>query len=411
MMIDELLSPKQQKFFFAKDSRLNFLTGSVRSGKTYVSLLKFAIEVVAASPKGSTFLFAAKTLTTLKRNCLMPLKTLVGDSNFRYNISSKEGVLFGRTVYFEGANDETSENKIRGMTLTGAYCDEVTLFPESFFTMLLSRLSAPNARLYATCNPDSPNHYIKTEYIDNESLDVKVWDFLLNDNVFLSKEYLENIVKEYSGVHYSRYILGKWVRAEGVIYTKFANDTEAFLLPIDYDYAKNIVAVSVGVDFGGSKSATSFVCTGFTKGFKSVVILESERYTEGLDPDKLDQLFVDFARMCEDKYKKVFYTYADSAEQILIRGFRNAVLKNRLKTNVRNALKKPIKDRIMAVNKLINTGRFWVCRHCTSVIKALQDAVWNEKKEDERLDDFTSDIDTLDAMEYSIEPYFKDILR
>ena len=115
--------------------------------------------------------------------------------------------------------------------------------------------------------------------------------------------------------------------------------------------------------------------------------------------------------MCEDKYKKVFYTYADSAEQILIRGFRNAVLKNRLKTNVRNALKKPIKDRIMAVNKLINTGRFWVCRHCTSVIKALQDAVWNEKKEDERLDDFTSDIDTLDAMEYSIEPYFKDILR
>lgn len=411
MMIDSLLSPKQKEFFFAKDKRLNFLTGSVRSGKTYVSLLKFAVVVVASSPKGSTFLFAAKTLTTLKRNCLMPLKELVGDNNFRYNISNKEGVLFGRTVYFEGANDETSENKIRGMTLTGAYCDEVTLFPESFFTMLLSRLSAPNAKLYATCNPDSPSHYIKTEYIDNIGLDVKVWDFLLNDNVFLSKEYLENIVKEYSGVHYSRYILGKWVRAEGVIYTKFANDTEAFLLPIDYDYEKEISFISVGIDFGGSKSATSFVCSGFTKGFRNVIILESERHPEELSPDKLDKLFVDFVKLCESKYKKAFYTYADSAEQILIRGFRNAVLKNGLKTTVKNALKRPIKDRIMAVNKLINTGRFWVCRHCMAAIKALQDAVWDEKKEDERLDDFSSDIDTLDAMEYSIEPHFNNILR
>ena len=411
MLIDNLLSKKQQEFFFAKDKRLNFLTGSVRSGKTYVSLLKFAIMVVATSPKDSTFLFAAKTLTTLKRNCLAPLRSLVGENNFTYNISKKEGSLFGRTVYLEGANDETSENKIRGMTLTGAYCDEVTLFPESFFTMLLSRLSAPNAKLYATCNPDSPSHYIKTEYIDNTGLDVKVWDFLLNDNVFLSKEYLDNIVKEYSGVHYSRYILGKWVRAEGVIYTKFANDTEAFLLPIDYDYEKEIIAISVGVDFGGSKSATSFVCTGFTKGFKNVIILESERYKEELDPSTLDRLYSDFMKTCINKYGKACNTYADSAEQILIRGLKNIVLREGIRTNVKNAKKSPIKDRIMAVNKLINTGRFWVMRHCTTVIKALQDAVWDEDKEDERLDDFTSDIDTLDAMEYSIEPFFKELLQ
>ena len=36
--------------------------------------------------------------------------------------------------------------------------------------------------------------------------------------------------------------------------------------------------------------------------------------------------------------------------------------------------------------------------------KALLEAVWNEKKtEDERLDDGTTDIDSLDAFEYTIE--------
>lgn len=69
--------------------------------------------------------------------------------------AAKEGVLFGRRVIFEGANDARSESKIRGMTLQGAYCDELTQFPEDFFAMLLSRLRVPGAKLIATTNPDS----------------------------------------------------------------------------------------------------------------------------------------------------------------------------------------------------------------------------------------------------------------
>lgn len=408
--IDNILSTKQQKFFFSKDKRLNFLVGSVRSGKTHVSLIKFALKVVALAPKDYEFLICAKTLTTLKRNVLKPLLSLVGESNFQYNVSKKEGSLFGHTVWLEGANDETSEDKIRGMTLGGAYCDEITLFPESFVAMLLSRLSKPNAKMYATCNPDSPNHYIKTDYIDGEDLNSNVWQFSLTDNPFLPKEYLENIVKEYSGVYYNRYILGQWVRAEGIIYEKFASSLENFLLPLDYDF-NNIVKINIGVDFGGNKSATTFVCTGFTRGYKSVIILEAERYEDNPTPDVLEKLFCDFARMCINKYGLFANTYADSAEQILIKGIRNATIRNGVQTNVHNARKCAIKDRILIVNKLINTGRFWVARHCTTVIKALQDAVWDDKHEDERLDDFTSDIDTLDAMEYGIEPEMNELNR
>ncbi len=408
MNLSNLLSEKQQQFLFAKDSRLNFLVGSVRSGKTYISLLKFAIKVIAVAPKGAEFLFCAKTLTTLKRNCLSPLQNLVGKSNFFYSISKKEGVLFGHTIYLEGANDETSEDKIRGMTLAGAYCDEITLMPESFITMLLSRLSEPQAKLYATCNPDNPEHYVKKNYIDNKELNCSVWNFMLTDNTFLDKDYVKSIMTEYTGVFYQRYILGQWVRAEGLIYTKFANNTNDYLLEDDFDY-NNVITANIGVDFGGNGSATTFVCTGFTRRFESVIILEAERHDEELSPDELESLYVDFANRCINTYKKAMTTYADSAEQILIRGLRNASRLNGVRSNVLNAKKMEILERIKLVNKLISLGRFKVNKRCTTVIKALQTAVWNEKVNDERLDDGSTDIDTLDAMEYSIEPYFREL--
>lgn len=405
-----MLTKKQQEFLVANDSRLNFLIGSVRSGKTYISAMKFSLFVVAVAPKEQEFLFVGKTLTTLKRNVLNLILSFVGRNNFRYSIAKKEGVLFGHKIHLEGANDETSEQKIRGMTLAGAYCDEITLYPQSFVQMLLSRLSVPNAKLYATCNPDSPSHFIKTEYIDNEELNKSVWNFLLTDNTFLPKEYVESITKEYSGVFYNRFILGQWVRAEGVIYTLFADDPSAFLLPVDQSY-DDIIKINIGVDFGGSRSATSFVCTGFTRGLRNVIILESERHPEELTPDGLNDIFVEFAEKCLNKYGKPIDVYADSSEQVLIRGIRTAALKKRLKVMVHNARKMPIIERILIVNKLIGLGRFWVNRHCVDVTKALQDAVWDENKDNERLDDFSSDIDTLDAMEYSIEPHFNELSR
>lgn len=399
-------SPKQIEFLRKKGKRLNFLVGSVRSGKTYVSLWKWALWILS-QPKNYEFLMVGKTLMSLKRNCLTLLETFVGSHNFQYSLTSKSGYLFGHKIHLEGANDEKSESKIRGMTLAGAYCDEITLFPESFFVMLLTRLSVPDAKLYATCNPDTPSHWVKEKYIDNASnLDCAVWTFLLTDNTYLSEEYLDNIQKEFQGVFYNRFILGQWVRAEGLCYPVFANHVEDYYVPKDFNYG-DIVKMSIGVDFGGNKSASTFVCTGFTKYMKDVIILEAERHEEELNPEKLDKLFADFVSMCTQKYSRVCITYADSAEQILIRGLRNTAIRSGLSTNVVNAIKMPILERIILVNKLINQHRFYVHRHCTTVIKALCEAVWDEKKENERLDDFTSDIDTLDAMEYSIEKDYR----
>ena len=129
--------------------RINILTGRVRSGKTWISLVLWAFWI-ASAPLKSSYLMSSKTLSSLERNVLSLLGQLVGKDNFTYSLSKKEGKLFGRKIYFEGANDSRAENKIRGLTLMGAYCDELTLFSESFFTMLLSRLSEKGAKLFAT---------------------------------------------------------------------------------------------------------------------------------------------------------------------------------------------------------------------------------------------------------------------
>lgn len=146
----------------------------------------------------------AKTLTSLRRNVLDLLQSLVGTRNFSYSLPRKEGLLFGRLVYLEGVNDARAESKIRGMTLQGAYCDELTLFTQNFFAMLLSRLSEPGAKVIATTNPDSPNHWLMTEYISRKDdaagvdlLDIK---YTLDDNTFLDPEYVKQIKREYTGV-------------------------------------------------------------------------------------------------------------------------------------------------------------------------------------------------------------------
>lgn len=215
------LTKKQTDFLYYKGKRLNFLSGSVRSGKTYISVLKWVLWI-AEQPKNHEFIMVGKTLTTLQRNCFNYILTMIGEANFSYSTGQRIAYIFGRKVYLEGANDERSEQKIRGMTLAGAYCDEVTLYPQTFFSMLLSRLSVAGAKLWATCNPDNPMHYIKREYIDREAeLDCICWTFKLTENNFLPKEYIEAVSKEYTGVFYDRFILGKWVKAEGLVYPFF----------------------------------------------------------------------------------------------------------------------------------------------------------------------------------------------
>lgn len=269
--------------------RINLLEGSVSSGKTWISLVLWAFWVkTMPDDPDKLYLMSAQSLTTLKRNCLLLLQSLIGESNFGFSIANKEGWLFGRHIILEGANDARAEGKIRGLTLQGAYCDELTKLPKDFYTMLLSRLRLPGSKLIATTNPDAPGHWLKTDYIDRqEELDFFDMKFVIDDNTTLPADYVENIKKEYTGVFYERFILGNWVLAEGMIYPMYKtalgdppdSSISDYRLSIDYG-TMNAFAALLWEKHGAVWYATKgYYYSGRDKG----VTKTDEEYAKDLD--------------------------------------------------------------------------------------------------------------------------------
>ncbi len=417
--IDEMLNPKQVDFMIADDKRINLLTGSVRSGKTYISLLKWAI-FVGIMPENAEFLMTGKTLTSLKRNCLGLLQDLVG-SNFKYSISQKSGTLFGRKIWLEGANDDRAESKIRGMTLAGAYVDELTQIPFDFYKMLLSRLSVKNAKLYATTNPDTPTHWVKTEIIDNDEIDKNVWHFTFDDNEILKKEnpeYFENLKSEYKSmgdVFYERFILGLWVLAEGLIYKQFANNKEMFLRDEavdEYGNKLNFLIVSIGIDYGATKGETEFKATGITPGFKEAWTIDEMKLAGLYAPEQIYEKFAEFYYRVVKEYAKVTHAFGDygALGQVLTYGLNKYLQEKNIPLQVQDCIKGKIIDRIYMDQMLFAQGRRFILRKCKYLQEAYELAVWNEKKEDERLDDGTTPIDDLDASEYSMFSFYDKLM-
>lgn len=403
------LSPKQQQALSllkkGKLRRLNIFEGSVRSGKTYISMIMWGFWV-AGSPAESAYLMAGKTLTTLKRNVLEPMCGLFGKS-FSYSLTKKEARLFGRRIYLEGAANAQSEGKIRGMTLRGAYCDELTLFGEDFFVMLLSRLSEPGAKLFATTNPDNPSHWVKRDYLDNGGIDLLSLKFTLDDNIFLPREYVDTLKSEFCGVFYDRFILGKWVAAEGRVYEGFSAENIISSQALAARLAENrLIRSAIGVDYGGNGSASAFVHVGFDAGFRNMYVLSEYYDSRNRSAESLISAFSEYTTRERERFPMLSCAFCDSAEQLLVKSFRRAV-----KLEVKNALKRPINTRINMLNRLISAGRFFVSEDCPHVIEALRGAVWDERDihKDVRLDNGTSNIDSLDAMEYAFERFEKQL--
>jgi len=144
-----------------------------------------------------------------------------------------------------GADDELAEKKIRGLTASGALVDEITTLTESFWMMLLGRLSPKGAKLFGSTNTDSPYHWLKTKFLDRDDLDLVHWTFTLDDNPSLDTEYKANLKKEYTGVWFDRFVLGRWTVAEGAVYDFFRPE-----LPYVVDTVPTAQSYYVGIDYG-----------------------------------------------------------------------------------------------------------------------------------------------------------------
>lgn len=419
-----MISEKQQKIMAFPYSKYDALIcdGAVRSGKTSIMMWAF-VRWAMENFSGQRFGVCGRTVDSCTKNIIVPF-TAMSLAKERYIIRWRRGdkVMEVRrgavTNYFEvfGGKDEASYTLIQGRTLAGVLLDEVVLMPRSFVEQALARCSVDGARLWFSCNPGSPHHWFYQEWIKrSRERNALYLHFEMTDNPGLSKRTLERYENMYAGIFYDRYVRGLWVAAEGIVYKDFANDTEKYLIGDPLEWAKqngtSFSIISIGVDFGGTKSATKFQATGITKDFRVVALEEEYIKNEEIDPNALNRRFATFCQLITSKYG-YSQTRADSAETVLIRGLDHTAQKLRLGTQVKNALKMQITDRIRLVVLLMKQGRFKVSRNCPHLIDALQTAIYDpDKFEDERLDDGTSDIDSLDAFEYSIEPYYKDLER
>lgn len=324
-----------------------------------------------------------------------------------------------KIVVFAGGGKADSYKKILGNSYGLWIATEINEHydsdnsKESFIKVAMGRQAAAIRPLTLwDLNPSAPKHKIYSDYIDRYRFmsDEQKRDFggfvyehfTIADNLAISEQRRREIENQYDkrSIWYRRDILGQRCVAEGLIYPEYADRPEEWRI----DDLPGFVKVNVGVDFGGSGSATSFVSTGFTAGYKNVVPFLSERHAERLNPDDLNKKFAFF---CEKVYNicgRPFTVYADSAEQILIRGLVATVEREKLHCSVKNARKTPILERIRLVDKLLASKKLLFWSGAKTVEDAIAGEVWDDKHADTRLDDGTSDIDTVDGFEYSIEP-------
>lgn len=403
------LSSKQNEYIVNATHRWNIKSGAVRSGKSYVDtafVVPFRIRERAGKPGLNVILGVSKE--SIERNVLQPMREIYTDALIGTINSRNVARICGEDVYCLGAEKISQVAKIQGSSIKYCYGDEIAKWNKEVFQMLKSRLDKPYSCFDGSCNPEHPTHWLK-EFLDNEELDIYLQQYTIFDNPFLDPDFVEQLCKEYEGtIYYDRLILGLWKRAEGAIYIKFADNPDGFVKSADKEH---IFRIDIGIDFGGNGSGHAFVATAkYSDGRKQPVMSRKHMkkdFRQGIDANLLSELFLEFVEDVIKKYGKPSNAYYDNAETVLGQSIKNACEKKFPYLHVRPAVKKKINDRIEYTVQLMGAGLFSITEDCETLSKALQEAVYNSKSmEEERLDDGSTDIDTLDAFEYSIERDF-----
>lgn len=298
----------------------------------------------------------------------------------------------------------------------------------SFIKVAFARqLASDNPKWFWDLNPGNPNDTIYKDYLDlwkEKGLlgGYNYQHFTIFDNAAITEQRKAEIISQYdpTSIWYQRDILGKRVVAEGLIYREFKDhhvikmvDWNAIDKNGNYtNPVRNALKfITVGVDFGGSISAHSFNATGFTHQFRKFGTIKHKRIPKRIDDKELTEEFIKFIKELREEYPgiNIIDIRCDSAEQTLIAGFERALRENHIGIPINNAIKGEILNRIRFYCKMFSTNKYFILECCSDLIMAFKTAVWEKDKNDVRLDDGKQDVDSLDAQEYSTEPY-QDIL-
>lgn len=203
--------------------------GAVRSGKTTCMSLSFVAWAFYRFDDES-FAICGKTVTSLKRNILTGLIPALRQSGFEVKEKLSSNMLEitylnrKNRFYLFGGKDESSASLIQGITLAGIFLDEVALMPRSFVEQALARCSVNGSAFWFNCNPENPRHWFYEEWIKKaEEKNCLYLHFTMKDNPSLPPKVIRRYESLYSGAFYERFVLGRWVAADGLVYPEAAN--------------------------------------------------------------------------------------------------------------------------------------------------------------------------------------------
>jgi len=390
------LSDKQLVSYTESTKRLNIWEGSVRSGKSFISILRF-IKELRSGPPGHAMI-VGPTRDSIQRNVIVEMCHLLGFPC--PTPKTTQMVMFDRIIYFVGANDERAQRKIQGSTLAIAYVDEMSLIPYGFIKMLQSRLSVTGAKLFGTTNPDSPFHWLKTEFLDNPEIDLTRWHFRIEDNPSLDKSYIDALKAEYTGLWYKRYIEGLWVLAEGTVYEFF--DEEQHVIPYPSKRAEYYI---IGIDYG-TTNPTVFNLIGYNPNNYPNIWLEKEYFysSKVTGRQQTDTEYAEDLKAFLQGYNVQAIYLDPSAASFRAELFRQGI------EDVLDADNDVING-IRFQSQLLSNGTFKICAGCKNAIREFGTYVWDSKASLKGEDKPVKENDhSMDAMRYALYTHFGSML-
>lgn len=418
---------------------MNVAEGAVRSGKTVDNIFVFAhlLETTPDRLHLATGATGGTAKVTLGDCGGFGLEAIFRGRSRWHSYKGCDAMTVStptgeKTVLFIGGKNADAYKHIRGLSIGMWLATEINLHHPTFIREAFSRqLAASERRIFWDLNPDTPTAPIYRDYLDRYAamttsgqLSPHFFNherFTIFDNAAISPERLSEIIAQYEpgSLWYRRDIEGQRCAAEGMIYTRYADSPDAF--SVSREQVPPLSFASVGVDFGGTRSKTTFVCVGFTPGYTQMYVLGEAvlggKVSDDITSEDVSAAAEDFLIRMHGIYPTVpiRYLFCDSEAQYLIHGLHRALRASShpyiRAVSLQNARKLPIAERIACEVSLFASDRIRLVRGETEQLSAgLCGAVWDPSKEgDVRLDNFTSDIDILDAFEYAFEGFMKKI--
>ncbi|QXL48217.1 PBSX family phage terminase large subunit [Lactobacillus johnsonii] len=396
MGLDQILTHKQKQVlhsYLHDDWKIMILSGAFRAGKTVMNNYIFVMELkriakLAKSRKDPhpQYILAGYSSNSIYTNVISAIESYFGitmktDRHGHYH-------LFGVDIVPSYTGSIRGVGSIRGMTSYGAYINEASLATHDVFQEILQRCSIEGARIICDTNPDIPTHWLKTDYIDNPDpkARIKSFTFTIDDNTFLSKDYVESIkAATPKGMFYDRGILGQWVTGDGIVYRDFDKDK----MVISREQVPDDLEYYVGVDWG-YEHPNPIILLGDDKEGNTYVLAD---YTK---KHKFIDYWVRIAKNLQASFGRNLIFYADSARPDNVSEFQaNGI-------NCINA-NKNIMPGIECIARKMRIGQFYVVDTAASgLLEEIYQYAWDDKTGLPLKENDVRHNDRLDAIRYAI---------